>query len=124
MTASEKRLSLGSSIRPALCRSRPVMVPDELSRAGRARSMVGSGPEATAGEVLRAEGGAGVAGTALGGSVPAPTRGFSISIEPPHLAHLVRARARPPSLASSNLYRAWQLGQTTIMTCSPFGIES
>ena len=100
------------------------MVPEELSRAGRARSMVGSGPEEREGDVLRADAGTGVAGTALGGSVPAPTRGFSISIEPPHLAHLVRARERPPSLASSNLYRAWQLGQTTIMAASPFGIES
>jgi hypothetical protein len=41
--------------------------------------------------------------------------GFSISIVPPHLAHRVFARGRSPSFSSSNLYLAWQLGQTMII---------
>ena len=45
----------------------------------------------------------------------AASSGFSISIVPPHFAHRVLARGRSPSFSSSNLYLAWQLGQTMIM---------
>src|SRR2546426_8922934 len=41
--------------------------------------------------------------------------GFSISIVAPHFAHRVLALGRSPSLDSSNLYRAWQAGQTMII---------
>ena len=59
-------------------------------------------------------GGSGAVGTGTGGRVAEPTRGFSISIAPPHLLQRVRARGRPASLVSSKRYRAWQLGQTMI----------
>jgi hypothetical protein len=51
----------------------------------------------------------------FGGSVDEPSRGFSISMAPPHFEHLVRALGRSPSLDSSNLNLDWQLGQTTII---------
>ena len=71
--------------------------------AGGGVGISGAGPEATPGIVP-------------GGSVIAASSGFSISMVPPHFAHLVRARGRSPSLPSSNLYFAWQLGQTMIMS--------
>ena len=52
---------------------------------------------------------------AFGGSVEAPSSGFSMSIAPPHFEHLVRAFGRSPSFDSSNLNLDWQLGQTTII---------
>jgi hypothetical protein len=52
---------------------------------------------------------------APGGRVIAPRRGFSISMVPPHLAQRVFTLGRSPSFDSSNLYRAWHLGQTIIM---------
>src|SRR5437773_5814720 len=65
-------------------------------------------------------GGAGGVGAACGGRVPggrviAARSGFSISIVAPHFAHRVLALGRSPSLDSSNLYRAWQAGQTMII---------
>ena len=42
-------------------------------------------------------------GMAPGGRVMAASMGFSMSMAPPHFAHLVRARGRLPSLLSSNL---------------------
>src|SRR5579864_2586178 len=56
--------------------------------------------------------------SAPGGKVIEPSCGFSISIMVPHLAHLVFARGRSPSLLSSNLYLAWQLVQTMIIRTS------
>jgi hypothetical protein len=56
-----------------------------------------------------------VGGSSFGGSVEAPSIGFSISIAPPHFEHLVRAFGRSPSLDSANLNLDWQLGQTTII---------
>ena len=64
-------------------------------------------------------GGAGTGGAiSFGGSVEAPSSGFSMSIAPPHFEHLVRALGRSPSFDSSNLNLDWQLGQTTIMNGS------
>jgi hypothetical protein len=50
-----------------------------------------------------------------GGSVNAPSIGFSISIEPPHFAQRVFTFGRSPSRLSSNLYLDWQLGQVMII---------
>jgi hypothetical protein len=59
-----------------------------------------------------AGGGALTGDMAPGGRVIAPRRGFSISMVPPHLAQRVFTLGRSPSFDSSNLYRAWHLGQT------------
>src|SRR5262245_25452690 len=89
ITASEKRLSLGSSSTPALCRSRPVIV-DPASPTGVSGGagfvLLVSGGEDGAGN----EGGeaARAATIGAGGSVCEARRGFSISIVAPHLAHL------------------------------------
>src|SRR5712691_2795274 len=80
--------------------------------ARRAVSVPGAGSGGGAGGVGA---GAWPGGGVPGGSVIAARSGFSISIVAPHFAHRVLALGRSPSLDSSNLYRAWQAGQTMII---------
>jgi hypothetical protein len=107
---------------PAFSRSRPVEVTSAadgvtatfLVRSFSSGAGGGSGAAGASGSSSGA-GAGGAAGTVPGGSVKAPRAGFSMSMAPPHLAHLVRALGRVPSFVSSNLYRAEQDGQTMIM---------
>src|SRR5687767_10710068 len=118
ITARENRLSFGSST-ICLPRSRPVIPPGSFAslvlRGGAPAGGAAGGEATPAGAAAAA---AGIPAIVPGGSVIDAIRGFSMSIEPPHFAQRVFALGRSPSLLSSNLYFAWQAGQTMIIGCN------